>query len=231
MFVLGIVQHISLNYHLRSWDGVFSPVISERRNSRFRFVKYHNIFRTHQNTEGFRSFLNMCFSSQKALCDFQGSYRHQHGRVFSDSSQRWSCCGLWHAPCERIWRWGENFCVLRMFFVQELEKLNIVTKEYNWIQEVALQHEYVQETVKSWQFLSFDSCKIKKNSTHRFSVSQSKMSTLVTTWCSKASLKQRRGRTGRTCDGRCYKMFERRWGVDKGKFDMKPGTWWNLMKG
>lgn len=97
-----IVQHIWLNYHLRSWDGVFSPVISERRNSRFRFLKYHNIFRTHQNTEGFQSFLNMFFSSQKALCDFQGSYRHQHGRVFFDSSQRWSCCGLWHAPCERI---------------------------------------------------------------------------------------------------------------------------------
>ena len=39
---------------------------------------------------------------------------------------------------------------------------------------------------------------------------ESKMSTLVTTWCSKASLKQRRGRTGRTCHGQCYKMFERR---------------------
>lgn len=68
MFVLGIVQHIWLNYHLRSWDGVFSPVISEGRNSRFRFVKYHNIFRTHQNTEGFQSFFNMFFSSQKKLC-------------------------------------------------------------------------------------------------------------------------------------------------------------------
>lgn len=56
------------------------------------------------------------------------------------------------------------------------------------------------------------------------------MSTLVTTWCSKASLKQRRGRTGRTCHGQCYKMFERRWGADKGRFDMKPGTWWKLMK-
>eukprot|EP00435_Cladocopium_sp_Y103_P016914 s760_g4.t1 len=39
---------------------------------------------------------------------------------------------------------------------------------------------------------------------------ESKMSTLVTTWCSKASLKQRRGRTGRTNDGKYYCMMERR---------------------
>lgn len=39
---------------------------------------------------------------------------------------------------------------------------------------------------------------------------EKKMSMLLTTWCSKASLKQRRGRTGRTCDGRYYCMVERR---------------------
>lgn len=39
---------------------------------------------------------------------------------------------------------------------------------------------------------------------------ESKMSTLVTSWCSKASLKQRRGRTGRTNDGLYFCMLERR---------------------
>ena len=51
-------------------------------------------------------------------------------------------------------------------------RIGEVEYSYKRIQEVALQHEYVQETVKSWQFLSFDSCEIKKLDTSflRFAV-------------------------------------------------------------
>lgn len=45
------------------------------------------------------------------------------------------------------------------------------------------------------------------------------MSQLLTAWCAKASLLQRRGRTGRTNDGRYYLMMPRRWVFERISID------------